>query len=144
MVVFVILHYLVEKETEKCVDSILKLKSPKKVIIVDNCSPNESYEGLKKYYLNNKDVYVIKNNTNGGFADGNNFGYKYAKSVIKDISFMVVMNNDMEINQKNFINLIQKAYDEDKFYVLGPDIYSTFAKIHQNPEAKKTTNLEKY
>lgn len=134
MVCFIILHYMVYEETEKCVDSILKLKGDKKIIIVDNDSPNESYEELNKYYNTIKDVIILRNNENSGFARGNNIGYKYMKENLKDCSFAIVMNNDMEILQEDFINRIYEIYKRDQFYILGPDIYSTSQHKHQNPE----------
>lgn len=143
MIGFIILHYVVEEETKKCVDSILKLKGDKRVIIVDNCSPNDSFDELKRYYKDKKNVYVIKNVTNNGFAKGNNFGYNFAKKNINNLKFLVLMNNDMEILQEDFIEKINQIYNKDHFYLLGPDIYSTSAKIHQNPENKSVITIER-
>ena len=142
MVCFIILHYMVDKETEKCVDSILKLNGDKKIIIVDNCSPNNSYSLLKEYYQSQEDVIVLKNKENSGFANGNNFGYEYAKKIFNNLDFIIIMNNDMEILQKNFITKIYDIYDKDKFYVLAPDVFSTSQKIHQNPEVRTIRNIE--
>ena len=136
MICFLILHYLVLEETQKCVDSIINnVKGEKKIIIVDNCSPNNSYEQLKEYYNNNDLVEIIQNNENNGFAKGNNFGYTHILNQYKP-DFICCMNNDMEINQPNFIELIYNIYDRTGFYVLGPDIYSPYYNIHQNPEKK--------
>ena len=143
MIVFLILHYMVEKETEKCVDSIIKLNGEKKVIIVDNCSPNNSFELLKDYYKNINEVEILKNKENLGYANGNNFGYSYIKNNFDNVDFIVVMNNDMEINQNNFIKKIYEIYDKEKFYILAPDIYSTSAKIHQNPEPRTIRTISK-
>ncbi len=145
MVYFLILHYMVDKVTEKCVDSILKLKEEKKIVIVDNCSPNNSYELLKEYYKNKDDVIIIKNSENIGFAHGNNFGYEYIKNRFNDIDFITVMNNDMEIKQEDFIEKIYSEYNKEKFFVLGPDIFSIEKGIHQNPETSNhvINNIEK-
>lgn len=133
MVTFIILHYLVFEETKKCVDSLLKLKGNKHIVIVDNCSPNDSKDKLEKEYKEHEEVSIIQNIENNGFAKGNNYGYEYIKDKI-DSDFVVVMNNDMEILQEDFISNIYKIYDEEKFFVLAPDIFSTSMKIHQNPE----------
>ena len=135
MVVFLILHYIVDEVTETCVDSILNLKGDKKVLIVDNKSPNNSYEKLKAYYKDNNDVILIQNNDNLGFAKGNNAGYDYIKKHIRNVKFIVAMNNDMKIEQNDFIEKIHNSYIEDKFYVLAPDVFSVQKGIHQNPEA---------
>ncbi len=143
MIYFIILHYMVEKETEKCVDSILKLDGSKKIVIVDNCSPNDSFNKLNEYYINNKDVILLQTSENLGFANGNNFGFNYVKENFTDVDFIVAMNNDMEINQNDFCEKIYELYEQDKFFVLAPDVYSTSNKIHQNPEVRTIRTKEK-
>lgn len=135
MTCFVILHYLVANETISTVDSILNnVKGIFHVIIVDNCSPNNSFAVLTKNYSSDDRISVIKNLTNAGYAKGINLGYAYAKEQYSP-SFIVAMNNDMEIRQPDFLTYIKKIYDETQFYVLGPDVYSTSAEKHQNPES---------
>lgn len=141
MFCFVILHYMVAKETISTVDSIDSTFSAKyKIIVVDNCSPNHSFEILKKKYQDNSNVDVIQNISNAGYAKGINFGYNYALTHYSP-DFVIAMNNDMEIKQKNFLNLICKIFDETHFHVLGPDIYSTSAFVHQNPEKSVIRNM---
>lgn len=133
MVGFVVLNYCAYRETIKCVKTIKKIIGEKKIIIVDNNSPNHSYDILKDKYQIDKDILILKNNKNEGFAIGNNLGYSYLKQNY-NCEFIIVMNNDMEIKDVNFIKKINKAYLDDNFYIMGPDIFSTKAKKHQNPE----------
>ena len=42
MIVFVVLHYNVYEETLVCVESLIKLKGEKRIVIVDNGSPKNS------------------------------------------------------------------------------------------------------
>ena len=137
MVCFVILHYMALDETVQCVESILNnIEGEKKVIVVDNCSPNGTLADLRSRYEKVPDVDVIGTDSNLGFARGNNFGYQYAVSRY-DPDFAVVMNNDMEITQRDFIAQMVKSYSEYGFAVMGPDIYSTKKKYHQNPQTRK-------
>lgn len=137
MVCFVILHYMALDETIQCVKSILNnVEGEKKIIVADNCSPNGTIADLKDRYAETADVDVIGTDSNLGFAGGNNFGYKYALSKY-DPDFIVVMNNDMEIRQKDFIGQMEQSFREYGFDVLGPDIYSTKKKYHQNPQTRK-------
>ena len=137
MVCFVILHYMALDETVQCVESILNnIEGEKKVIVVDNCSPNGTLADLRARYETVPDVDVIGTDSNLGFARGNNFGYQYAVSRY-DPDFAVVMNNDMEITQRDFIAQMVKSYSEYGFAVMGPDIYSTKKKYHQNPQTRK-------
>ena len=137
MVCFVILHYMALDETVQCVESILNnIEGKKKVIVVDNCSPNGTLADLRARYETVPDVDVIGTDSNLGFARGNNFGYQYAVSSY-DPDFAVVMNNDMEITQRDFIAQMVKSCREYSFAVMGPDIYSTKKKYHQNPQTRK-------
>ena len=137
MVCFVILHYMALEETVQCVESILNnIEGEKKVIVVDNCSPNGTLADLRARYETVPDVDVIGTDSNLGFARGNNFGYQYAVSSY-DPDFAVVMNNDMEITQRDFIAQMVKSCREYSFAVMGPDIYSTKKKYHQNPQTRK-------
>ena len=137
MACFVILHYMALEETIQCVESILNnIEGDKKVIVVDNCSPNNTGADLEKRYAGSGNVDVLQTGKNLGFAKGNNFGYGYAVQNY-DPDFVVVMNNDMEIRQQDFISRVEKSWEEHRFAVMGPDIYSTKKKYHQNPQTRK-------
>lgn len=49
--------------------------------------------------------------------------------------FVVVLNNDVEILQKDFCPKVEAIYRRHSFDVLGPDIISVFSGIHQNPKS---------
>ena len=133
-VCFIILHYMVMDETVSSVESILnKVKGNKKIVIVDNGSSNGSGIKLQDKYKDNDDVVVIISQENLGFANGNNLGYRFAKKEFNS-DYIVVMNNDVEIYQEDFIIKIDKIYKREKYAILSPDVYSTFSKIHQSPK----------
>lgn len=142
MVCFIILHYMVIEETITCINSLKKIKGEKKIIIVDNNSTNGSGLDLKRRYCDDSEIDVILNSDNLGFAQGNNIGCEYAKNRYNPI-YYVVMNNDVEIIQNDFINLIDKIWQREKFDVLSPDIYSTTNKIHQSPKSLENMTIER-
>ncbi|HFI0408186.1 TPA: glycosyltransferase family 2 protein, partial [Streptococcus suis] len=141
MISFVVLHYLVTDETIATVKSILDNVKDCYIIIVDNDSPNNSFEDLVAFYSGYNNVFVKKNVENTGYAGGINFGYDYSLSNLNP-DFIVAMNNDMELTQKDFSSKVREIYERTNFYVLGPDIYSTSAKRHQNPEKTSLRSLE--
>ena len=76
----VILNFKTWEKTVECVDSIYKTyRESKRIVVVDNHSPNDSYTRLSAIYDNEeyKDVTVIKTERNGGFSYGNNYGFDY-------------------------------------------------------------------
>lgn len=142
MVCFVILHYIAQQETVDCIQSIINnVKGEKHIIVVDNASPNNSGEFLKKLYNENSLVTILESKSNVGFAKGNNLGYKYAVENYNP-DFIVVMNNDMIIEQETFIEEIINSYNKYNYAIMGPDIYSTKKHYHQNPQTRKVLSLK--
>lgn len=133
MLCYVILHYQSLDVTKKCVETLLRSSQGSDLVIVDNCSPNGSGKVLKALYATEKRVTVILSNENLGFARGNNLGYKYAKIKFKP-EFMVVMNNDVMIDDRDFENTISDYMVNHKVDVAGSDIV-TLKNNHQNPLA---------
>ena len=140
MVSFIILHYMVEEETISCTEHLLALKGERRIVIVDNCSPDGSGRRLAERYADTPEVTVILHDRNDGFARGNNAGCRYAREHF-DPDFYVVMNNDVEITQEDFIDRIRKIFGKEHFAVLGPDIYSTSAQVHQSPKSLTRTTV---
>ena len=142
MVCFIILHYLSISETNTCIASLKKyLKNQFKIVVVDNASPNNSGKELLEQYYDDETVDVILNPENAGYARGNNIGYLYAKKKYNP-NFIIVMNNDVEIEDQFFITKIASIYEEEHFDVLGPDIYSTSFLAHQSPKRISHFTLE--
>lgn len=141
MVSFIILHYMVEEETRTCVRRLQELEGDFRIVIVDNCSPNGSGKRLQEAYRDDEDITVLLNEKNDGFARGNNLGCSYAREH-DDPDFYVVMNNDIEIAQKDFLPRLYAIFEKEHFDVLGPDIWSTSARVHQSPKSLTGTTLE--
>lgn len=142
MIAFVILHYQAVRETLNCVQSIKNnISGDYKIIIVDNLSPNNTGQQLKSKFEQDDTVIVILNKENYGFAKGNNIGYRAAKKYNPD--YIVVLNSDTLLLQNNFMQLVEKAYANYNFDVLGPDIYSIKACCHQNPQSNENYTLRK-
>lgn len=118
---FVILHYNTIDDTRECVSSIRKYikDGTCHIIIVDNGSPNGSGKILADDYQNDKDITVIINNENLGFARGNNVGFKYAKEKL-NADFIILANSDTTLTDDRFVSLILEEYERSHFAVLGP------------------------
>lgn len=141
MITFVILHYMAREETEGCIKSLDKLCGEKRIVIVDNASPNGSGVIISELYKKRNDITVVLNNENTGFAKGNNLGCQVAKERYNP-DFYVVMNNDIEIPQADFLSKVEQIYQAEQFDVLGPDIFSTTGRVHQSPKTLKKTTIE--
>lgn len=130
---YVVLHYQNTEVTEKCVKALLENFEQSPIVIVDNCSPNNSGKLLKQKYERNTRIVVLINDTNSGFARGNNLGYVYIKKEFP-VDYIVVMNNDVVIDDIEFQNTTSEFMNDKNVDVCGPDIV-TLKKNHQNPLA---------
>ncbi|MBE6149982.1 MAG: glycosyltransferase family 2 protein [Firmicutes bacterium] len=117
MISFIILHYKNIKDTIECIESIKKINGKYNIIVVDNNSTDKKEEKLIKKYCDD----FIKLDENLGFAKANNIGCKYAIDKYKP-DYLVVSNNDIVIEDEDFINKINKEYKKSKFDILGPKI----------------------
>lgn len=135
MLVFVILHYNNSIDTVEAVASICKntKNRPYHIIIVDNCSSNGTGEALRRKYLSNKNITVIINDCNLGFAKGNNVGFYYAKYNLK-ADYIVMMNNDTMLLDNRFCQEIEDEYRRSTFAVLGPMIITPHPPFDSNPQ----------
>ncbi|HET8355801.1 TPA: glycosyltransferase family 2 protein [Streptococcus pneumoniae] len=139
---FVILNYRTSNDTIECIKSIQKLEGDYKIVIVDNASQNGSIERVEALFANNDEIVIIKNTKNLGFAAGNNIGYAYARTQIK-ADMIAVLNNDIVIKQKDFINRIFELYRNSQFHIAGPDIVSLVDGHHQSPVVEKINSISK-
>lgn len=135
--VFVILQYGGIEDTKQCIDSIVRKIDVDNyaVVVVDNCSPNLSYEDVKKFfepYSEKICMHIIRTENNLGFAKGNNVGINFAKNEL-NAKFVAVINNDTELVTENTYETIQKKYSEENFAVLGPLVLSGDGKYTSNP-----------
>lgn len=142
-IVFVILHYIAQEETENSVKFIEEnVDTPNyHIVIVDNASPNKSGEILKKIYAENTKITVILNSQNLGFARGNNIGFQYAKKNLSP-KYLVIMNNDVYLLEKNLKEKLDNEFKRSEFFVLGPMILTRDGRCDSNPSNPFFKNVE--
>lgn len=132
---YLILHYKNYEDTVKCINSIYKMSSHGKIVVVDNGSCDETGEKLQAKFNGIRcSVLVLKNNL--GFSAGNNYGYNWIREN-ENPEFIIVANNDVVFVQKELENKVAEIYEKTRFDVLGPDIYIPKHKDHQNPLFEK-------
>jgi hypothetical protein len=89
-VTLIVLNYNGRKYLPSCLDSLFKTDYPKfEVIVIDNCSSDNSIEFVKKNYPN---VLIIKNNENLGYARAINSAMEIVES-----EHVVFLNNDIVV-----------------------------------------------
>lgn len=140
----VVLHYNDRNMTIRYVDNLMSLNWQNysyHIVIVDNCSPDNSGSFLKSFFADNKRVDVILNHENLGFAKGNNEGIRFARNKWKS-KMIIISNNDIRIEDINLPQKMVSLYQSRNPAVIGPDIFSLSKGIHQSPIANKPLNIE--
>lgn len=133
-IVFVILQYMACNDTLECVDSIRNHvdTGDYKIIIVDNCSPDDSYARVRSAYKSSKDIILLQSDENLGFARGNNIGYRYALENL-DPEYIVMLNNDVLLIQDNIYAILSDCHARHGFAVMGPLIFTADGNYTSSP-----------
>ena len=92
----VILNYKSYDDTVSYVKNLLHQKNINlDIVIIDNCSPNNSYFKLKEEFDDHyENIKIVQSEYNGGYAYGNNYGLKY---IDKSSEYIIISNNDINL-----------------------------------------------
>lgn len=111
------------QETLKEVDAVRAVLAdhPSEIIVVDNCSPNESGEKLEQAAPGK--FTFLQADSNGGYAAGNNVGLRYALE--NGHAYSWVLNNDIEFTAPQVLDKMLSVFEKDSaIAVVSPDILS--------------------
>ncbi len=126
----IILNYASYKETEKLLFELQNqtILPQLKFIVVDNCSPNESYEYLKKLESTIENLVVLQTGANLGYAKGNNYGLKYVED--NNLSkYVAILNNDVILPNNCFERLINRYNELPNPCIIAPTQLSPNGEI---------------
>lgn len=110
----ILLNYNGFELTRECINSLKGMYNQNyEIIVVDNASTDGSYDLLYTEYGADKKIVILKNERNNGFADGNNFGIRYA--IKNGGKLFLLLNNDTEV-EKDFLDKIVSNYNYDSIH----------------------------
>ena len=113
----VVLNYNDAETTLRFVQMAEKTDSVCKIIVVDNCSSDDSFERLSR--ISSKKVIVIKSDENRGYACGNNYGCRYAiENFNPDVIF--ISNPDVEFDGEVIESIQKEIMLDDSVGVIAP------------------------
>lgn len=130
-VYIVLLNYNSANHTIECISSILNSTYKNiSIIVVDNDSQDDSVNIIKEYFEVNRLDYIIKtekiklekieyqnkillikSNTNGGFACGNNIALEYIIDNIEN-GYVWILNNDTYVDKFAVENLVKSTKED--------------------------------
>ena len=109
-IVCVIVNYNDAETTETLLKQIGDYKAIHYIVVVDNCSTDDSYNILKAWETSK--IIVLQAENNKGYGAGNNFGIKYAKDILQcDVA--IIANPDV-IFTEECVKQIAQTFLESK------------------------------
>jgi GT2 family glycosyltransferase len=141
----ILLNYNGWQDTVACIDSINCVKDDiVSVIVVDNCSTNDSYEQINRYIsdnyarlhysqyltidynelgdavntLNLPFICLVKSGHNGGFAYGNNVGIKVARRLY-NFEYFWMLNSDTLLTSDALTPMLNKINADKNIGIVG-------------------------
>lgn len=101
----VILNFNGKKHLETYLPSVIKYSVGCKIIVIDNCSTDDSVSFLKTHYPT---VEIIINDKNYGFAGGYNKGLEKVNA-----TYLVLLNSDVEVTENWLIDPLKELSHSD-------------------------------
>lgn len=133
LVYIAVLNYNTYNKTKVCIDSCLKqIGGNYRIVLIDNCSTDDSFQLLKRDYNDLIDYY--QTGSNYGFAKGNNMAVKYCLE--QGAKYTLLLNSDTELVGDSLLQeLLTVADDVEGCAVVSPTIYDVTPKgniMHTN------------
>ena len=119
---FVILNYNCAEETQHLVDTLNRWDGTAldyRIVVVDNCSTDNSFKVLSSLYRTNQFVDVIQSEKNGGYSYGNNYGSRYAKERYNP-NYIAIANPDVQIEENTVAELLKTFHTDDSIAMVAP------------------------
>lgn len=106
----------------RCLESLLMTSAKEtEIIVVDNASTDGSVEFVEKRY---KDIKILRNKENLGFAKANNQGLRQAKG-----KYCLLLNSDTEVKPDALSNLVEFAENNPQAGIVGAKLLNPDASI---------------
>ncbi|WP_179318040.1 glycosyltransferase family 2 protein [Winogradskyella helgolandensis] len=117
----VILNYNSYQDTINLVNALQQqtVAESLHIIVVDNASPNASYDYLKPLEGQYKNLVVLQTGENLGYAKGNNVGLHYLDEHIHP-EYVAIMNNDIILPETCLEHLVGKYQQLDDPAIIAP------------------------
>ena len=122
MVSMVILNYNDWELTANYSQKIRSMNVVDHIVIVDNCSPDGSYDRLKD--LQSEKIDVIQAESNGGYAKGNQLGVRFVTEHYGDEGIVIISNPDIEVDEQAIVDLKEALRENASLFAVTGLIYN--------------------
>lgn len=117
MLDLVLLNYNDADTTLAFVERIKNYNVLSHIVVVDNCSTDDSWERLKE--LTDEKITVIKTDNNGGYSRGNNAGIKYSLEHFNS-DYLIISNPDVFVDENTIIKCLDFLKNHSDIVMVAP------------------------
>lgn len=139
MIDALILNYNDYSTTLKCVENLLECANISHVLVVDNCSTDDSYKKLKQY--RNSRFECIRTNFNMGYGGGNNTGIAYLYRKYSP-DFILQCNPDTTIDNCTLLEMENFLIEHKEYAIVVPVMKNSNGERLLGTGWKSPTKLE--
>ena len=119
IVAVVVLNWNNAPDTIECLESVSQLTYKNiRILVVDNGSTDNSVEEIRSKF---PFIDILETHENLGYAEGNNFGIRYAMQGKPEYVF--VLNNDTLLESTMMSKLVQAAEKDSCIGMVGPTMF---------------------
>ncbi len=100
----IIVNYNTKELTLACIESVLKYSTGinLEIVVVDNASKDGSKKALRKAWKEHREIVLVENKKNLGFAKANNQGIESSKG-----EYVFLLNSDTEVKKDSLKKLLE-------------------------------------
>lgn len=124
IIVSVILNYNDAPTTMKLLEHVKDFSILDNIVVVDNCSTDDSWERLQSY--RSEKIRLVKSEENGGYGVGNNLGVRYSRETL-NADYVLIANPDV-IFEEDCVKKLVSTFNEHS------DIAVVSAKQSNSPD----------
>jgi GT2 family glycosyltransferase len=100
---------------EKCLRHVMDNTIPSDILVVDNCSTDDTVSIIRAF---SSEVKLVQSTENRGFGGANNFGLQHA--IASDYSHVFLLNQDAYIQKDCLEKLLNSSQSAKKFGIISP------------------------
>lgn len=112
-----ILNYNDAETTKECVQNLKKCLNIDNILVIDNCSSDNSFEVLS--LLASEKIRVVRTKQNGGYGAGNNYGIRYLYENCKS-KYILLCNPDTIISDDCIAKLENFLDEHNEYAIVAP------------------------
>lgn len=112
----IVLNYNDAPTTINLLECIKEYRILDFIVVVDNCSTDDSWEKLLCY--KNEKIHVIRSEKNGGYGAGNNVGLRYSSEILR-ADYSIIANPDVLFDEKCIEKFLQTFQDDPSVAVVS-------------------------